>query len=61
MVLGIGSIGLGIGATNTVLSASQTFGVNGGSSNSISGAQVALVALIWIIIGVINVAYARRR
>jgi hypothetical protein len=61
MVLGLGSIGLGIGATAAVLNASQSIGVNGGVSNPITGAQAGLVALIWIIIGVINVAYARRR
>ena len=46
IVLALGSMGLGIGASSAVLQA-------GGNS--------ATVALIWIIIAIINVAYARRR
>jgi hypothetical protein len=46
IVLALGSMGLGIGASSAVLQA-------GGNS--------ATVALIWLIIAIINVAYARRR
>jgi hypothetical protein len=46
IVLALGSMGLGIGASSAVLQA-------GGNS--------ATVCLIWIIIAIINVAYARRR
>jgi hypothetical protein len=57
VALGLGSMGLGIGASAVVLSFSR--------SNSAVGDPVTdalwFVALIWIIIGVINVAYARRR
>ncbi len=60
IILGLGSMGIGIGAAGAVLNAGVT--VTGSSvHNAVSGGQVALVALIWIIIGVINVAYARRR
>jgi hypothetical protein len=55
VILALGSMGLGIGAAAAVLSSAHL-----NASNN-SGPQVALVALIWIIIGVINVACARRR
>ncbi len=45
IVLGLGSMGIGIGATGTVL------------VNSPSNAWLA--ALIWLIIGVVNVAWSR--
>jgi hypothetical protein len=51
IVLAFGSMGFGIAAAGAVLS----LGHQG------SGGADVLVALIWIIIGVINVAYARRR
>jgi hypothetical protein len=44
-----------------VLNASQTDTANGAVSNSVGSAQVIVVAIIWIIIGIVNVAYARRR
>jgi thiamine pyrophosphate-dependent acetolactate synthase large subunit-like protein len=64
IILGLGSMGIGIGAAGAVLNAgnSAAVSVTGGSvHNAVSGGQVALVALIWVIIGIINVAYARRR
>ena len=45
LVMALGSMGLGIGATATVAAEHSP----------------ALVALIWIVIGIINVVYARRR
>ena len=50
VVLALGSMGIGIGVAGTVL---PVAGGNGGA--------YWLVALIWIIIGVINVSWARRR
>jgi hypothetical protein len=50
VVLALGSMGIGIGVAGTVLPVSN--GSPGG---------YWLVALIWIIIGVINVSWARRR
>jgi len=50
--LAIGSMALGIAATAVVLHPGL---------QSASGGMGALVALIWIVIGVINVSYARRR
>ena len=60
IILGLGSMGIGLGAAGVALNAGVS--VTGNSvHNAVSSGQIALVALIWIIIGVINVAYARRR
>lgn len=50
VVLALGSMGMAIGATATVLHPGQA-----------SGGVQWLVALIWIVIGAVNVAYARHR
>ena len=50
VVLALGSMGMAIGATATVLHPGQA-----------SGGMQCLVALIWIVIGAVNVAYARHR
>ena len=50
VVLALGSMGMAIGATATVLHPGQA-----------SGGMQWLVALIWIVIGAVNVAYARHR
>jgi len=47
VILGLGSMGIGLGAASAVLAESR--------------GSVGLVVLIWLVIGVINVAYARRR
>lgn len=47
VLLGLGSMGIGLGAASAVLAESK--------------GSVGLVVLIWLVIGVINVAYARRR
>jgi hypothetical protein len=60
IVLGLGSMGIGFGITATVVSAGVDV-VGPIVRTSVSAGQVALVAFIWVIIGVINVAYARRR
>jgi hypothetical protein len=52
--LALGSMALAIGATAAVLHPGDDQGPN------ISGGQAVLIALIWIVIGVVNVAYARR-
>jgi hypothetical protein len=75
VAMGLGSVGLGIGATAVTLHAFSDTGtapkaaVNLGpfhasvnsTTTSISTAQVVLVVLIWVVIAVINIAYARRR
>ena len=75
LVMGLGSIGLGIGATAVTLHSWPSSGVVPKaeidlgsfraslltSTSSVSTAQVILIALIWIVIAVINIAYARRR
>jgi hypothetical protein len=48
VVLALGSMGIGIGVAGTVLPIVQ------------GGGGTWLVALIWVVIGVINVSYARR-
>src|ERR1700730_5148408 len=51
--LALGSMALAIGATAAVLHP-------GDNQGNVSGSQSVLIALIWIVIGGINVAYARR-
>ena len=54
VVLGLGSMGLGIGATAAVL--------HPGDATGQAGAGVQwLIVLIWLVIGSINLAYARHR
>ena len=50
VVLALGSMGIGIGVAGTVIPVSGS-----------QGGGYWLVALIWVIIGVINVSWARRR
>ncbi len=59
VVIGAGSMVCGVAATGIVVFATAT-NINGRFHNTISGAQILLVALIWAIIAVVNVAYARR-
>jgi len=75
VTLGLGSAGLGIGATAVVLQSWPASGVAPKatldlgsfraslmtSTHSVSTSQVVLIAVIWAAIAVINVAYARRR
>ena len=53
-VLALGSMGLGVGATAVVLNTS-------GATNGVSSGQIFLALVIWVILGAINVAHARRR
>jgi hypothetical protein len=53
VILALGSMGLAIGATAAVLHPAGSPGVSAG--------QAILVILIWLVIGVINVSYARQR
>ncbi len=54
VVLALGSMGMAIGATAAVLHP-------GSAPGQVSGGAAVLIALIWIVIGVVNVAYARYR
>jgi hypothetical protein len=54
------SMGGGVAATAIVTFATTT-NINGRVHNTVGGAQVLLIALIWAVIAVINVAYARRQ
>ena len=59
-VMGVGSLACGLAATAIVVLATAT-NVNGRFDDSVSGTQFLLVALIWAVVGVVNVVYARRR
>jgi hypothetical protein len=75
VAMGLGSVGLGIGATAVTLHSWPATGVAPKavldlgsfhaslmtSTNSVSTAQVVLIALIWVVIAVTNIVYARRR
>ena len=75
VAMGLGSVGLGIGATAVTLRSLSSTGtvpkaaVDIGpfhasvmsTTTSISTAQVVLVVLIWVVIAVVNIAYAHRR
>ena len=54
VVLALGSMGMAIGATAAVLHP-------GDPPGQVSGGAAILIALIWIVIGVVNLAYARQR
>ena len=75
VAMGLGSVGLGVGATAVVLQSWPTTGVapkavlDLGSfraslmttTHSVSTVQLVLIAAIWAVIAVINIVYARRR
>jgi hypothetical protein len=75
LAMGLGTVGLGIGATAVILQSWPSTGVAPKavldlgtfraslmtSTRSVSTSQVILIALIWAVIAVINIAYARRR
>ena len=54
VVLALGSMGMAVGATATVLHP-------GDSPGQVSGGAAVLIALIWLVIGAINIVYARHR
>jgi len=54
VVLALGSMGLAIGATAAVLHP-------GNSDGQVSGGAGVLIALVWLVIAAINIAYARQR
>ena len=54
VLLALGSMGLAIGATAAVLHPGDN------PAGSVSAGQGVLVALIWIVIGAVNLAYANR-
>jgi hypothetical protein len=74
VAMGLGSVGLGIGATAVTLHSLSTSGVTPravidlgpfraslmSSTSSVSTGQVIIIVLIWVVIAVINIAYARR-
>jgi hypothetical protein len=61
IVLGLGSICVGAGMTTQVLNSSQSVTPAGAFSGNVGPAQVGILVLIWVVIGVINIAYSRRR
>jgi hypothetical protein len=64
VLLALGSMALALAATAivTINGASSVDNANGGVSRSGPGAAaILLTALIWVVVGLINVAYARRQ
>jgi hypothetical protein len=75
VAMGLGSVALGLGATavtlhalsNTEVAPKAVFDLGSfkasvmTTTSSVSSAQVILVVLIWAVIAVVNIAYARRR
>jgi hypothetical protein len=55
VALAIGSMALALGATIAVMHPGD------GPPDGVSGTQGVLIALIWIVIAAVNVAYARRQ
>jgi hypothetical protein len=55
VVLALGSMGMAIGATAAVLHPGDS------PPGTVSAGQSVLIALIWIVIGAVNVAYAKFR
>ncbi len=60
VILGLGSMTIGAALSGGIVAASSTVGPEG-VSHRIEGDQVGLIIVLWIIIAVINVAFARRR
>ena len=60
VAIAAGSMGCGVAATAIVTYAAAT-NINGRFENTVSGSQVLLIARIWAVIAVVNVAYARRQ
>jgi hypothetical protein len=54
------SMGCGVAASAVVVFATAT-NINGTVHNAVNGSQLLLVALIWAVVAVVNVAYARHR
>ncbi len=58
-ILGLGSMGIGAGVSAAILAASTTIGPDS-VTHHFGGDQVILIAFIWIMIAVINIAFSRR-
>jgi len=60
VILGLGSMTIGAGLSGGIVAASSSVGPDG-VVHRFGGDQVLLITVLWIIIAVINVAFARRR
>jgi hypothetical protein len=60
VILALGSMGIGAGISAGTIAASSTIGPNA-ITHQVGPAQVGILLIVWIVIAVINVAYARRR
>ncbi len=60
VILALGSMGIGAGISAGTIAASSTIGPSG-IAHPVGPAQVGILLIVWIVIGVINVVYARRR
>jgi hypothetical protein len=61
IAMALGSLAFGIGASGVVLDAGTAINSTGSTVHSPSGAQIGLDALVWVVIGAVNFAWARRR
>ncbi len=57
VVLALGSMGIGIGATALVLDMGRSVSAQGAVSDSIGGGQVLICVLIWLVILAVNLSY----
>ncbi|HEX3493688.1 MAG TPA: hypothetical protein VHU92_30400, partial [Streptosporangiaceae bacterium] len=60
VILGLGSMTIGAALTGGIVAASSTIGPDG-VSHRLGSDQAGLIIVLWIMIAVINVAFARRR
>ena len=60
LTLGLGSILAGLGVSGIVLNGGASIGSSGIVTHAPSSGQVGLDALVWLVIGAINVAFLRR-
>ncbi len=61
LTLGLGSLFAGLGASGIVLNGGAAINSSGIVTHAPSSGQVGLDAVIWVVIGAVNVAFARRR
>lgn len=60
LTLGLGSLLAGVAASGIVLNGGAAISSNGIVTHAPSSGQVALDAVVWVVIGAVNVAFLRR-
>ncbi|MHB1502232.1 MAG: hypothetical protein ACYCYK_14055 [Candidatus Dormibacteria bacterium] len=61
LTLGLGSVVAGLGASGIVLNGGAVINSSGIVTHAPSSGQVGLDAVIWVVIGAVNVVFSRRR